>query len=367
MPTVTRQHFLIIGSGLVGRLLAWRLLVRGHRVDLVSADNEQGEHSAGWIAAAMIAPVTEAIQTELVVKEIGKTSLAIWPRWLAELPSPIYYRSCGTLVVAHPGDHSEMQRFEKRANAFFHDEVATFDSHQLAQVEPELAERFPQALYFQDEAWLDNRQLYQTLTQLLDDHQQCRWVTGVTVETVRDTALSALTRQHFNQSLYDYASIIDCRGNGAQVDLPDLRSVRGEVIRVHAPEVALSHAIRLLHPRFPLYLAPRPNHEYVLGATSIESEDMSPVSVRSGLELLSALYSLHTGFAEARILDMAAHCRPAMPDNLPVIKRTDWGYQINGLYRHGYLFSPAILTDFLAMLLDNTPIHQLQFGRFYDV
>ena len=68
------------------------------------------------------------------------------------------------------------------------------------------------------------------------------------------------------------------------------------MIRLHAPEVSLRRPVRLMHPRYPLYIAPKPDHVFVIGATEIESEDTSPASVRSTLELLSAAYSLHSGF-----------------------------------------------------------------------
>ena len=103
----------------------------------------------------------------------------------------------------------------------------------------------------------------------------------------------------------------------------------------------------------------------MLGATVIESEDRSPVSVRSGLELMSALYSLHKGFAEARILEMSAHCRPGLPDNMPTIQRTEWGYILNGFYRHGYLFGPAIVEDLMSLLAGRQ--HQMHFGELYDI
>ncbi|HDZ15771.1 MAG TPA: FAD-dependent oxidoreductase, partial [Methylophaga aminisulfidivorans] len=124
-------------------------------------------------------------------------------------------------------------------------------------------------------------------------------------------------------------------------------------------------AVRLLHPRYPFYLATRPNNEYVLGATVIESDDRSSLTVRSGLELMSALYSLHKGFAEARILEMTAHCRPGLPDNLPTIQRRDWGYVVNGFYRHGYLFGPAVVNDLMVHLTNNNA--DILFGDLYDI
>jgi len=145
--------------------------------------------------------------------------------------------------------------------------------------------------------------------------------------------------------------VIDCRGLGARPQWDALRGVRGEVIRVHAPDVALSRPTRLLHPRYPLYIAPKPGGVFVVGATEIESADMSPASVRSTLELLSAAYAVHSGFGEARILEIATHCRPTLPDHLPALR---WSaprvLQVNGLYRHGFLIAPALLDMALELL-----------------
>jgi glycine oxidase len=89
----------------------------------------------------------------------------------------------------------------------------------------------------------------------------------------------------------------------------------------------------------------------VIGATEIESDDMSPASVRSTLELLSAAYAVHSGFAEARILEIATQCRPTLPDNLPAVRQPRPGVmQINGLYRHGFMIAPAILDVAMELL-----------------
>jgi glycine oxidase len=94
---------------------------------------------------------------------------------------------------------------------------------------------------------------------------------------------------------------------------------------------------------------------FVIGATEIESDDLSPPSVRSTLELLSAAYSVHSGFAEARILEVASQCRPTLPDNLPAIRQLEERViQINGLYRHGFMISPALLDVVLSMIQNET-------------
>ena len=101
----------------------------------------------------------------------------------------------------------------------------------------------------------------------------------------------------------------------------------------------------------------------MIGATEIESEDDSPMSVRSALELLSAAYTVHSGFAEARILESGAQCRPSFKNNLPkIMLHKDHRFiHVNGLYRHGFLIAPAIVDRLLNILLEdrNPLVNQL--------
>ena len=106
--------------------------------------------------------------------------------------------------------------------------------------------------------------------------------------------------------------VIDCRGLAARDAQPELRGVKGEMIIVETSEVELSRPVRLIHPRWPLYVIPRGDNRFMLGATSIEAEDTG-VSVRSALELLGAAYAVHPAFAEARIVEFGSGLRPAYP------------------------------------------------------
>ena len=117
--------------------------------------------------------------------------------------------------------------------------------------------------------------------------------------------------------------------------------MRGEMIRVRTREICLTRTVRLLHPRIPLYVVPRANGEFMIGATMIESADKGAVSVRSAIELLSAAYALHPAFGEAEILEMSADVRPAYPDNEPRIEERGGRIFVNGFYRHGFLLAPA--------------------------
>jgi glycine oxidase len=139
--------------------------------------------------------------------------------------------------------------------------------------------------------------------------------------------------------------IIDCRGMGAGD--PEIRGVKGETLVVRNPEFSLSRPVRLMHPRYPLYIVPRGDGVFMIGATQVES-DGGGVQLRSAMELMSALYALHPSFGEAEIVSVQAGLRPSYPDNLPRITRRSNVVSCNGLFRHGYLLSPVMAECALA-------------------
>src|SRR5260370_36411835 len=145
--------------------------------------------------------------------------------------------------------------------------------------------------------------------------------------------------------------MLDCSGFAAKADLDELRGVRGEMLILRTKEVSFARPIRFLHPRIPLYVVPRADGLFMVGATMIESASRASVTARSAIELLSAAYALHPAFGEAEIVEIRADVRPAFPDNLPrIIKRGATTY-LNGFYRHGFLLSPAFAQRAAAMLL----------------
>jgi glycine oxidase len=106
-----------------------------------------------------------------------------------------------------------------------------------------------------------------------------------------------------------------------------------------------------LHPRHRVYIVPRAPDLVVVGASEIESEDRSPVSLRSTVELLAAAHSVLPELAEARIVHSESNLRPALPDNLPLLQRQAGITRINGLFRHGWLIAPALVEQALQDLV----------------
>ena len=337
--------FAVLGGGLSGRLVAWRLAGEGHRVALYERGGPEGGEAAAWVAAAMLAPLAEAAVAELLITELGVASLETWPRILAELPQPVFFQRNGTLVVWHTADRTEAPLFERRVRANAPRSLADANfvalaGAQLDAAEPALAGRFARGWLLEGEGQLDNRQALAALAAgLAARGVETHWHTTVDEANLPPARVT-----------------IDCRGLGANPVLPGLRGIRGEVARVHAPGITLTRPVRLLHPRYPLYIAPKENDVFVIGATEIEGEDRSPVSVRSALELLSAAFAVHPAFGEARILELNTQCRPTLPDHRPALiwdgKTT---LRVNGLYRHGFMIAPEVADEaarFAQALLD---------------
>ncbi|MEZ5523743.1 MAG: FAD-dependent oxidoreductase [Pseudomonadales bacterium] len=350
------MHVAIVGAGLFGRLLALNLSGSEKsaktQVTLFERDNLLAPRSAGYTAAAMLAPMAEAFSASRLITRLGCDSMPLWAPLLNRLPEPVFFQQAGSLVVSHPQDRGDYLNFMNHLQRNLEgtglsEKLTRCDAQQLHTLEPELPELFQLGVLLQAEGQLDNRALYQASARAIEESQiQCRMNTEV--DRIENN------RVFFGNQSQDFDWVIDCRGLGAHGAAPgnlaQLRGVRGEVIRLHAPEVNFSRPIRLMHPRYPIYIVPKPNQEYVIGATEIESHDDSNISVRSTLELLSAAYSLHPGFAEARILETQTSCRPALPDNDPVIGIGRQLLQVNGLYRHGYLITPALLQEVIDTL-----------------
>ena len=312
----------IRGAGVVGLWQALTLARRGHDVTLYERSAEPFADACSLYAGAMLAPRCEEESAEAIIRDLGKRGIALWRE---TYPDTIVD---GTLVVALHRDRAELDRFARMTGG--HQRLS---ASELAAIEPVLGDRFVGALYYEEEAHL-------------------------APEAALRFMLDAVLAQGVALRLGDGEMpkgddlVVDCRGLAAKDDLPTLRGVRGERIVVRSREVNLTRPVRLLHPRFPLYVVPWGDGLYMIGATLIESEEVGAITVRSALDLLAAAYAVDPAFAEAEIVRQGAGARPAFPDNRPRIIVAKGYIYVNGLYRHGFLLAPA-LAELVASFIES--------------
>ena len=347
---------------MLGRLLAFELARAGHSVEVFDpapgpqapSASAGAAYAAGWTAAGMLSPTAELESADENVFALGLRSLELWPAIVACLGMPVELHQRGSLLVAHRGDEGAARRVVDllRHKAPVGHAPRALDPAALRELEPAL-HGAAQAWLLPHEGQIHTVQAMMALAQAATAAGTC-WHGGVRVNRLRAGEI------HGPDGVLKFDCVFDVRGTGARPTqkalgyddgfTPDVRGVRGEVIWLHAPNVALERPIRLLHPRHRVYLVPRGGGHIVVGASEIESEDRSPISLRSTVELLAAAHSVLPELAEARIVHTETNLRPALPDNLPHVEQGPGLVRINGLFRHGWLIAPALVEQTLNNL-----------------
>ncbi|WP_208440414.1 glycine oxidase ThiO [Bartonella raoultii] len=315
------KNILIKGAGVGGLTVAFMLQQKGAHIT-VSAPLLSPIGTASWYAGGMLAPYCERENTEQIVEDLGVQAIQWWHKIFPD----IVIRK-GTLVVAPARDQVELERFSARTH---HHRI--INGEEIARLEPDLAERFNHALFYENEAHLDPRKALIALKENLIKNGAC----FVDVKT----------------SKINFDMIIDATGIARLGKDKNIRGVRGEMLLVRCRDIKLSRPIRLLHPRIPLYIVPRQDNIFMIGATMIESDFDGAISVRSMMELLNAAYTLHPAFAEAEIVESGVGVRPAYPDNFPSVRKYGNHISINGFYRHGFLLSPEMAKRAVKLALE---------------
>ncbi len=355
--------------------------------------------AAGFTAAGMLSPIAELDNAEPAVAALGWRSIGLWRQIVAALPEPRPPLSVqGSLLLAHRGDAGAAQRvLDRLAHAARAPEwpsgqgaVTPLTMEALRQIEP--------AIQGPAQAWLlpgvGHIDTVATMATLHAHAPGVRWHWGAPVLSVQAGEGGGVLVLTDDRAL-TFDAVIDVRGVGARALAPSplwgegggegaaaltepappaptptllqrgresphpnplphtgegafpVRGVRGEIIGLDCPGHGLTRPVRLLHPRHRVYIVPRSPGTLLVGASEIESEDRSPVSLRSAVELLAAAHSVLPALAEARITRMDVNLRPALPDNKPRIEHAGRRLAINGLFRHGWLLAPALVEQAL--------------------
>lgn len=326
----------IVGGGILGSWTAYALRSRGFSVTLFEKDGLESSTAASYAAGGLLCPFSELESAEPLIAQLGMKSLPLWAEF-HQKSKDFYFRRQGTLVLAHSSDRNELQRLKNRLEYLgFSDAATPLDKSTIKELEPGLETGISSGLFFPGEGQLDPRSAWKAL-------QKTFVAMGGEIIRREVTAIEPGRLVAGNSLSFDW--VIDCRGLEAKADLPGLRGVRGERLTLRTSEVVLKRSVRLLHPTIPLYLAPLEDRRFIVGATMLESETHQKITVRSLVELSSAAFSIDTRFAEAEVEETVVGHRPAFPDNLPSIEIQTGLVRMNGLFRHGYLISPALAEE----------------------
>ncbi|ETD72315.1 thiamine biosynthesis protein thio [Pelistega indica] len=343
----------IAGAGLAGRLCALLLSQQGHQVQVFDkASHPTDPVAAGFTAAGMLSHVAELESGDEHIYNLGVRSLELWKHIVPQLDAPVSLHYKGSLMVAHRGDEGAAQRLisllERKAPV--DQKPIKLTTEQLKAEEPSISGP-AHAWALQNEGHIHTREAMYAL------YASCKntlWHWQTPVQKLKANKIIT------DRETFTFDWVFDTRGVGARelkfanthtLSCQNVRGVRGEILWLQAPALALQRPIRLLHPRYRVYLVPRQPDILFVGASEIESEDRSPISVRTTVELLTAAHSVLPELAEARIIHTETNLRPALIDNFPRIETAPGISRINGLFRHGWLIAPATVEQALKEVL----------------
>lgn len=334
----------IAGAGLLGRVAGFQLLRMGHHVSVFEASATPAPpvgsvRAAAWTAAGMLSPIAEMECGGELVRDLGLRSLELWQaidvqlmQTLGVSHSPLGLQLNDSLMVCHASDMGSAQRVLRLLDQGS-SKLIQLSGHEAASLAPMLKGTL-HAWRLAGEGHLNPARAMQSLHHAMSK-LGATWHFESQVTSITAGHITSMGKTHA------FDLVLDARGTGAAPEVA-VRGVRGEVLLLSAPGFQLHRPVRLLHPRWRVYIVPREDDQVIIGATEIESEDRSPISVQSTMELLSAAFSIFPALAEARILHTDVNLRPAMPDNMPFIDAQPGLMRINGLFRHGWLLAPAV-------------------------
>ncbi|WP_113703476.1 glycine oxidase ThiO [Nonomuraea lactucae] len=359
----------IVGGGIVGLSIAWRLSRAGRAVTVVDPAPASG---ASHAAAGMLAPVSEVTYTEEPLLRLGAASLRRWPSFAAELAADagsgvrdtglgLDLRADGTLDVAFGADDlaalGELAAFMEKLGL----RVERLTGRECRRLEPMLAPSVRGGLLAPGDAWVDPRRVTAALLAALE-RRGVPLVRARVAELLREDGAVRGVRLEPRQGTpseirADGVVLAAGAWSGELADVP-VRPVKGQIVRLRSTEPLLGRCVRGTVHGTPVYLVPRGDGELVVGATQEELGFDTRVTAGGLYELLRDARELVPGVTELEVAEVEAGLRPGTPDNVPLIgaSGTPGLTLATGHHRGGVLLAPLTAAILLGEEAELAPL-----------
>lgn len=351
---MARHDVIVVGAGIIGCTIAWRLAQRGARVALI--EREQPGAQASSAAAGLLQPEAGRYG--------GGSLLAHWMDGLRRYPDfvgdlreetgmPLEFRITGRLYVALGED--ELPELEERYALQQQAGIACewWAGGQARQAEPSLAEATAAAICYPEHGLVDNRALVQSaamaaarrgvelmtgqaVTGLLVDGDRARGVDVGGARTEADAVVVAAG---------SWSGLVDPR-----LAVP-VKPAKGEILALEARPPVCHRILSSAGGS----VSSRASGRTVVGATIADEGYDRRVTAWGVQSMLTAAVRLCPSLAHAPILETWAGLRPVVPaDHMPIIGETDMrgAYMATGHYTMGILSAPATADAIAGLILD---------------
>ena len=355
---VSKPNVAIIGAGVIGLGIAWRLAMRG--VPVAVFDKGACGAGASHAAAGMLAACAEAEPGEEALVTLGRASQARWPAFAAELKQAsgvdVGLRPEGTLVVALTSDDqarlSHQLVFQQKLGL----PLQWITAAETRRREPHLAGKLAGAVFSPEDTQVDNRKLAAALRIAaeaagagISEHQAVKTISndagrvdGIVLADGRKVAADVvvLAAGAWSRSIEGLAPELR----------PPVRPIKGQMLALRMDPTAplLTHVVWAPGA----YLVPRLDGRLLVGATVEEKGYDTSLTAGGILTLLEAAWRVVPAVEELPIDEMWVGHRPGSRDDAPILGTglIDGLIYATGHHRNGILLTP-ITADAIAELV----------------
>ncbi len=349
----------VIGGGVIGRVIAWRAARHGLDVTLVEPDpvtEPADSRSSSTVAAGMLTPATEAVFGEEELMGLGVRSARMYDSFVAEVEADsdmsVAHHRTGTLLVAFDRDDlavlDELHDLQRRLG------IATerLNGRECRRLEPHLAPSVRGGVLAPEDHSVDPRRLLPALARAAE-RAGAREVAGSVTEVTDPGPDGARLGVHLADGtvLPAHQVVLAAGCPSARITLPapvlpPIRPVKGQLLRarVRRGEPPLvERTVRGLVRGFPVYLVPRADGEVIVGATQEELGYDTALTAGGLWQVLRDARELVPGVTELEITETCVGLRPGSPDNRPLLgpTRVPGLHLAVGHFRHGVLLAPV--------------------------
>jgi glycine oxidase len=350
----------IIGAGVVGLGIAWRLAGRA-AVEIF--DKGAAGSGASHAAAGMLAACCEAEPGEETLVALGRESQARWPGFAEELLRAsgidVELRREGTLVLALTADDQaeigHRLEFQRQLDL----PLEWLSAAATRAREPHLAGKIAGALFSPEDHQVDNRKLVQALRVAVEAagvalHKH-RPVKEILVQggQVRGVVLDDGTTAPADMVVLAAGAWSRGIGGLPSDRRPPVRPVKGQILalKMDAAAPLLNHV--LWAPG--AYLVPRRDGRLIVGGTVEEKGFDQTITAGGMLTLLEAAWRAVPAVEELPVDEIWVGHRPGSRDDAPILGRgpLDGLFYATGHHRNGILLAPVTADAMARLILDD--------------
>ena len=358
--SVKQPNVVVIGAGVIGLAIAWRLAARG--VQVAVFDKGAAGAAASHAAAGMLAACCEAEPGEDALIALGRESQARWPAFAVELERAsgmeVGLRSEGTLVVALTADDQARLNHQLVFQQKLGLPLQWISAAETRRREPHLAGKLAGAVFSPEDTQVDNRKLSAALRiaaeaagASINEH---RTVSAISSHAGRVDGVVLADGTKAAADVVVLAAGAWSRGiAGLAPELrPPVRPIKGQMLalRMDAAAPLLNNVVWVPGA----YLVPRRDGRLLIGATVEEKGYDTALPAGGILTLLEAAWRAVPAVEELPIDEMWVGHRPGSRDDAPILGAgpIEGLVYATGHHRNGILLTPITADAIARLVLD---------------